>query len=110
MVDFVLPTGTLSSHTSLVDGQLRYFEPYDNSVKPWSTAVVADLNSNGTLDVIAATAGSPGLSFLNGTGGPFPVQTHLNTQGPVELLDHGRFRRRQDLRHRLRAKRPTGHQ
>jgi len=91
VVDFVEPIGTLSSHKSLVDGELRYVTSYRNRSKPWSMAVVADLNRNDLPDVIAGTKGSPGLSFLSGNTGPFPVQTHLNTQGPVQFLTTGDF-------------------
>jgi hypothetical protein len=91
IVDFVEPIGTLSSHKSLVDGQVRYITSYGNRSKPWSMAVVADLNANGWRDVIAGTQGSPGLSLLSGNAGPYPVQTHLNTQGPVAFLTTGDF-------------------
>jgi hypothetical protein len=91
IVDFVEPIGTLSSHKSIVDGQVRYLNLYKNRSKPWSMAAVADLNGNGFLDVIAGTEGSPGLSFLSGNDGPLPVHTHLNTQGPVRFLTTGDF-------------------
>jgi hypothetical protein len=91
IVDFVEPIGTLSSHESLVDGQVRYVTSYRNRSKPWSMAVVTDLDGNGWRDVIASTEGSPGLSFLSGNVGPFPVHTHLDTQGPVRFLTTGDF-------------------
>jgi len=91
IVDFVMPTGLLNSYTSAVDGQLAYFTPYENPAKPWSMAVVADLNGNGLPDVIAGTEGSPGLSFLSGTGGPFPNLTPLGTRGPLRSLTVGDF-------------------
>lgn len=91
VVDFVEPIGTLSSHKSLVDGQVRYVTSSENRSKPWSMARVADLNGNGFADVIAGTEGSPGLSFLSGNGGPLPVPTHLDTQGPVRFLTTGDF-------------------
>lgn len=91
VVDFVLPIGILGSYTSLIDGRLGYFEGYRNSAKPWTTATVADLNGNGLLDVIAASEGAPGLSFLSGTGGPFQNLTQLSTQGPLRFLSVGDF-------------------
>lgn len=89
--DFVLPIGIRASHKSLVDGQVRYITSYKSTSKPWSMAAVTDLNGNGLLDVIAGTAGEPGLSFLSGSDGPLPVDTHFNTQGPVQFLTTGDF-------------------
>jgi hypothetical protein len=89
--DFVLPIGIRVSHKSLVDGQVRYLTAYESTSKPWSMAVVTDLNGNGLLDVIAGTEGEPGLSFLSGSGGTRPVHTHVNTQGPVQFLATGDF-------------------
>lgn len=90
-VDFVMATGVISSYTSRVDGKRGYFEPLKLYNKPWSMAIVTDLNGNGFLDVIAATSGSPGLSFLSGTGTPFPNLTPLSTQGPIRLISVGDF-------------------
>jgi len=89
--DFVLPIGVRVSHRSLVDGKVRYLTTFESSSKPWSMAVMSDLNGNGLLDVIAGTEGEPGLSFLSGSNGPFPVHTHLSTQGPVRFLSTGDF-------------------
>lgn len=91
VVDFVEPIGTLSSHKSIVDGEVRYVTSFQNHSKPWSMALVADLNGNGLQDVIAGTVGSPGLSFLSGSKGPYPIQTHLDTQGPIGFLTTGDF-------------------
>jgi hypothetical protein len=89
--DFVEPIGILSSHKSLVDGVVRYVKSYENSSKPWTMAAMTDLNANGSSDVVASTQGEPGLSFLGGSNGPYPVHTHLNTQGRVQALTTGDF-------------------
>jgi len=91
VVDFVMPTGILASYTSLVDGRLGYFTSHENSAKPWSMAVMADLNGNQLPDVIAATEGSPGFSFVSGTGGPFQNHTRLTTQGALRFMSVGDF-------------------
>ena len=91
VIDFVMPTGILASYTSLVDGRLGYFPSLENSATPWSMAVMADLNGNDLPDVIAATEGSPGLSFVSGTGGPFQNQTRLTTPGSLRFMSVGDF-------------------
>lgn len=91
IADFVIPTALVSSRRSPVDGSIAYTGTYDNHQRPWSTARVADLNGNGLLDVVAASVGSPGLSFLNGTGELYPVASRLSTRGPVRMLTTGDF-------------------
>jgi hypothetical protein len=89
--DFVLPTGVVGSRKSRVDGRTVYFPSFQNNAQPWTTAFVADLNGNGLSDVIAATDGAPGLSFLSGNAGPFPVGAHIATRGSVSFLSTGDF-------------------
>ncbi|HXK17398.1 MAG TPA: VCBS repeat-containing protein [Polyangiaceae bacterium] len=91
VADYVTPAGVIGSRRSLVDSSVAYFSSYDNSAQLWSTALVLDLNGNGLPDVIAASEGAPGLSFLSGTGGPFPVPARINSQGPVKLIGTGDF-------------------
>jgi hypothetical protein len=89
--DFVEADRVLGSRVSPVDGSLHYFTSFQNNAQPWSLARVEDLNGNELPDVIAATEGAPGLSFLSGTGGPYPVPARLGTQGPVRLLATGDY-------------------
>jgi hypothetical protein len=91
VADFVLPLGLVASHTSLVDGKIGYFVSITNNAEPWSTAIIADLNANDLPDVIAGAVGAPGLSFLNGTGGPFQIAARITTQGPLRFLTTGDF-------------------
>jgi hypothetical protein len=89
--DFVLPNFVLGSRRSLVDGSTVYAGCFLNQGLPWTTAFVGDLNGNGYPDVVAATEGSSGLSFISGTGGPAPVGERLVTRGPLQLLATGDF-------------------
>ena len=89
--DFVLPTGVVGSRKSRIDGSTVYFRSFQNNTQPWTMAFVIDLNGNGLPDVIAATDGAPGLSFLSGNGGSFPVGARIATRGPVSFLTTGDF-------------------
>lgn len=89
IADFVMPDQVLGSR--LIRGKLEYYVAYINNGSAWSMAQVADLNDNDLGDVIAAAAGDSNLSFLNGTGGPYPVAQHLATHGPVRQLVVGDF-------------------
>lgn len=89
--DFVIPLGVIGSRKSLVDGSNVYFETFANTSRPWTTAFVGDLNANGFPDIIAATEGEDGLSFVNGSGGPFALGSSITTRGPVRFLTTGDF-------------------
>lgn len=91
LADFILPYGIVSSRPRLSDDDHRYSVSYENRGAAWTMAEVADINGNGVLDVIAATAGLPGLDFVNGTGGRYQVAAALPTGGPVQFLTTGDF-------------------
>lgn len=91
VADFVLPNAILGSQTSLIDGSTTYFQSYLNTSLPWTMASVGDLNGNGLPDVVAAAEGEPGLSFVSGSGGPFPVGQPLPTRGGVRFIATGDF-------------------
>jgi hypothetical protein len=91
VADFVFPERILVSRKSLVDAGVQYSYSYVNNAQPWSVAHVVDLNGNGLSDVIAGTKGVPGLSFLSGTGRPFPVPARISTQGPLRFLATGDY-------------------
>lgn len=91
IADFVVPDGVFSSRTSLVDGKVSYFPSYANTAEPWTMAEVGDLNGNRLPDIVAASAGAPGLTFLNGTGAPHQVAARLSSHGPVRFLTTGDF-------------------
>ncbi|RYZ01731.1 MAG: VCBS repeat-containing protein [Myxococcales bacterium] len=91
VADFVLPSAIFGSRTSRIDGSTVYFQAFLNRSLPWTTAFVGDLNGNQLPDVIAATEGESGLSFLSGNGGPYPVGQRLPTRGAIRLLTTGDF-------------------
>ncbi len=89
--DFVIPSGILGSRKSRVDGSTVYTETFENSALPWTLAFVADLNRNEQTDVVAATEGADGISFINGSGGPYALGARITTRGPVRSLTTGDF-------------------
>jgi hypothetical protein len=89
LVDFVTPELLFTSHR--VGSSVQHVAAYQNRGEPWTMAVIADFNGNGVTDVAAATAGSPGLSFFNGTGTRYEVPTTLPTRGGVRFLTVGDF-------------------
>lgn len=91
IADFVLPRAVTVSRKSLTDGSVRYFYSSGNNAQPWTMAEIADLNGNGLPDIVAASAGFLGLTFLNGTGGPFQVPARLGSSGPLRFLTTGDF-------------------
>jgi hypothetical protein len=91
IADFVLPIGVLGSRKSQVDGSTVYSDTFANTALPWTTAFVGDLNANGHADVVAATEGADGISFINGSSGPFALGSRLTTRGPVRALTTGDF-------------------
>lgn len=91
VADFVLPRGVVGSRRSPIDGSVVYDDVFLNRGEPWTTARVVDLNKNGLADIVAATVGTAGISFLNGTERPFPVGTQLSTRGSVRFFTTGDF-------------------
>jgi FG-GAP-like repeat len=89
--DFVFPLGVIGSRKSEVDGRTVYQKTFANSALPWSTAVIGDLNANGHADVVAATEGADGLSFVNGSSDPSAIGARITTHGPVRALTMGDF-------------------
>lgn len=89
--DFVLPEAVLTSRRSVVDGSVGYITSYPNSGQPWSMAEIAHLNADALPDVVLASAGAPGFTFLNGTGGPYQVSARLGSSGAVRFLTTGDF-------------------
>lgn len=91
LADFVVPSGAISSHRSLVDDSVVYGRSYSNHEQPWTTAEVVDLNGNDLPDVVAASQNAPGITLLNGTGSFYQVAARLSTRGDVRLLTTGDF-------------------
>lgn len=91
IADFVLPRGVLGSRRSLVDDSIGYVPFSANSGEDWTLAQVVDLNGNGRPDVVAAHAGSPGITFLSSSATFFQVESRIDTAGPVRLLAAGDY-------------------
>jgi hypothetical protein len=91
VADYVLPGYIVVSRPRLSGVGMGYLASFENRGAPWTMAEVADLNGNGLADVIAATQGAPGLSFMNGTGGAYLVGASLPSDGPLRFLATGDF-------------------
>jgi len=91
VADFVMSGGVIGSWRSATDGAVVYDSVFIHRGEPWTMARVVDLNQNGLADVVAATVGAPGISFLNGTERPFPVGAQLSTRGAVRFFTTGDF-------------------
>lgn len=84
-VDFLLPHSFIVSH----DG--TYMTTYENIGGAWSAGIIADLNANGWLDVVAASSETIDCTFLNNAGdGVFNAAT-LATEGTVAFLATGDY-------------------
>lgn len=89
LADFVFPTGILLSQPSSL-GQSLY--PAGSSGQQrWTAAVIADLNANGHLDILAGSSDRPGLSFFNGTSTPDFTFFDMPTSRPIQELVVGDF-------------------
>jgi hypothetical protein len=90
-IDFVLPTGVLSSDSLSGSGGLSYSVSQVNRAEAWTVARIADLNGNGLPDIVAGSDISVGVAFFNGTGGPFQVASRLATNQPIVDIAVGDF-------------------
>jgi hypothetical protein len=91
VADFVLPQELLLSRPIADGSGVGYVRSSDNQGEPWTMAQIADLNGNGFADVVAASAGTPGFVFHNGTGGPSVIGAHVATKRPVLFMTTGDF-------------------
>lgn len=85
-IDFVFPHGLFVSQNS---GD--YVFVHDNFGGAWSSAVVADLNDNGLVDVLVGSRDSVDCTFLNNAGSGIFNASTISTAGPVEFLVAGDF-------------------
>jgi hypothetical protein len=90
VVDFALPDGLLLSRPPSAAQPYEYL-PVESGSTRWTVAVMADLNANGYLDVIAGSSERPGLDFLNGTGTPDLTYFSVPTSRPVQRFAVGDF-------------------
>lgn len=87
--DFVFPEYLLISNER--DGVVGYRGVFDAGGRPWTLAVVADLNADGKLDAIAASAHHADIDFFAGTGRGGPNPFLLQTIHPVTRMTVGDF-------------------
>lgn len=90
-LDFVFPRYVLYS-VSDVDDLPQYSSGIRNHQdQPWTSAMIADFNGNGRLDVVAASDHGLGIEFLNGTSSSSFASTTIPTAAPVQFLARGDF-------------------
>lgn len=87
--DFVFPEYLLISVVR--DGSVGYRGVFDAGGRPWTLALVADLNADGKLDAIAASAHHSDIDFFAGTGRGGPNPFLLQTIHPVTRMTVGDF-------------------
>lgn len=84
--DYVLPRGLLLSVAEPGAALASYLPgPQDPSFR-WTEALIADLNGNGKLDVVAASSARADIDFFNGTGSRRMTHFRLVTGGAVKHL------------------------
>jgi hypothetical protein len=89
IVDLVFPVGILLS--SEAEAPVPSYRVANIGQPPYSAALIADVNANGYLDIIAGGRGSSGLHFLNGRGTSALTYFSIPTSRPVERLITGDF-------------------
>lgn len=84
-MDFLFP------HRLIVSNNDTFVVAYENIGDAWTTGTITDLNANGWPDVVAGSAQSTDITFLNNAGnGVFNVAT-LSTEGTIAFLTTGDF-------------------
>jgi len=63
----------------------------NRSTGQWTSAIIADFNGNGYIDVAAASTGGSDIDFFNGTPYPLINPSKLTTDGPVANLSAGDY-------------------
>ena len=91
IADFVMPQELLVSRKASDGSSFGYLRSSSNRGAPWTMAQIADLNGNGFLDVVTASAGETGFIFHNGTGGPYVIGARIATARPLRFLSAGDF-------------------
>jgi hypothetical protein len=93
--DWVMPGGVLLTQSVTPDptGQVVIEACAANGpfVGQWSLAIIADLNRDGLLDLVAGSSSEPDLDFLQGTGLDLMNRFGIGTEGPVTHLVTGDF-------------------
>ena len=91
-IDFVFEDHVLVSSPARSAGELpTYVIPFLNFSARWSVAEIADMNGNGTPDIVAASKNGINVDFLNGTGSEYLNPSVIPTKSSVEHLGVGDF-------------------
>jgi hypothetical protein len=86
VIDFVFSDRILLSRPAALGAPAAYvFGPLDPAFR-WTEALIADLNGNGKLDMVAASREHPDLHFFNGSGGELLSSFRIATAAPVRSL------------------------
>jgi hypothetical protein len=89
LADFVFPE-TVAISVESADG-ISYRPVFDAVGRPWTIALVGDLNADGKLDAVAASADYPDIHFFAGTGRGGPNSFLISTIHPVNHITVGDF-------------------
>ncbi len=85
--DFVFPDRLLISGPTPNSLLPTYSDGLRNLLgAPYTSAIIADFNGNGFLDVIAGSNASLDLEFFNGNGTPDLTESRVATGNPVQFL------------------------
>jgi hypothetical protein len=88
--DFVFPEALAFSYADPVTGEVLVQGTHQKYGKPWTEAVVADLNGNGLLDVAAISRESLDIDVFNGSGKSL-TRFVISTDRPNQHLSVGDF-------------------
>jgi hypothetical protein len=89
--DFVFDNVIALSSPAASGTGFDYFPYAEHVPKYWTRALMADLNDNGKLDIVASSAAHPGIDFFNGTGKLDVSEFSIPTNRPAEHLAVGDF-------------------
>lgn len=89
--DFVFPDHLLLSYRSGQASPAYSDQVRNRLAAPATDARIADLNGNGTLDIVTASRGSINLEFYGGTAGPNVTEMIVPTSAPTQTLSVGDF-------------------
>jgi hypothetical protein len=89
--DYVYPEMLLLSGVIPETGAPAYQSAHPKYGKPWTEALIADLNGNGWLDAAAISRDALDVDFFNGSGNESVNAFTIPTDRPSELLEVGDF-------------------
>jgi len=89
--DFVFDDQIIVSRPAASGTGFDYFPYAPHVANYWTRALIADLNDNGKLDIIASSDAHPGVDFFNGTGTINLTEFSIPTNRPAGHLAVGDF-------------------